>query len=91
MYEPRRILVPTDFSSHAEAALGISVQMASSYHGEITLLHVDEFPVSPLGALEVQGFLVAVLPERSRAIMPMLIFSSRVLVCSFTSARRTLS
>jgi nucleotide-binding universal stress UspA family protein len=55
MYELRRVLVPTDFSSHAEAALRLAVLMGSPYRARITILHVDEFPVSPLGALEVQG------------------------------------
>jgi nucleotide-binding universal stress UspA family protein len=55
MYEIHRILVPTDFSSHAEAALRLAVLIGSPFRAEITLLHVDEFPVSSLGALEVQG------------------------------------
>ena len=55
MYELRRVLVPTDFSSHAEAALRLAVLMGAPYRAGITILHVDEFPVSPLGALDVQG------------------------------------
>jgi nucleotide-binding universal stress UspA family protein len=50
VYELRRILVPTDFSPHAEAALEHAVYLGARFNAEITLLHVDEFVVSPLGA-----------------------------------------
>jgi nucleotide-binding universal stress UspA family protein len=66
MYELRRVLVPTDFSSHAEAALRFAVIMGSSYHAEITLFHVDEYPVSPLGAMEVQGAEIASFRRKTR-------------------------
>lgn len=51
MYELRRILVPIDFSRHAEAALEHAALLGSPYEAAITLLHVDEFIVSPMGAL----------------------------------------
>lgn len=51
MFTFRRILVPTDFSTHAAAALEHAVLLGARYNAEITLLHVDEFVVSPLGAL----------------------------------------
>jgi nucleotide-binding universal stress UspA family protein len=50
MYQLRRILVPTDFSRHAAAAFDHAVTLAIRYGAEITLMHVDEFVVSPLGA-----------------------------------------
>jgi nucleotide-binding universal stress UspA family protein len=50
MYEVRRILVPTDFSRHATDALEHAIAFGHRFHAEITLLHVDEFRVSPLGA-----------------------------------------
>jgi len=53
MYEIRRIMAPTDFSKHAEDALEHAVVLGEQYRAEITLLHVDEFMVSPLGAREV--------------------------------------
>ncbi len=67
MYEPRRLLVPIDFSSHSETALQHAVAMGSVYHAEITLLYVDEFPVSPLGALGIGGEEIAAYRERERA------------------------
>lgn len=48
MYELRTILVPTDFSYHAEEALEHAVLLGERYSADITLLHVDEFSVSPL-------------------------------------------
>lgn len=50
MYRLRRILVPTDFSKHAEDALEHAVSLGERYEAEITLLHVDEFSVSPVGS-----------------------------------------
>ena len=52
MYQLRRILVPTDFSYHAADALCHAVRLGAQYNAEITLLHVDEFIVSPIGALD---------------------------------------
>jgi nucleotide-binding universal stress UspA family protein len=66
MYEPRRVLVPTDFSPHADAALRLAVLMGTPNHVEITLLYVDEFPVSPLGALQVQGKEVTAYRKKER-------------------------
>ncbi len=50
MYSMNRILVPTDFTRHAEAALEHATLLGAPYQAEVTVLHVDEFPVSPLGA-----------------------------------------
>jgi nucleotide-binding universal stress UspA family protein len=50
MYQLGRILVPTDFSPHAETALEHAVTLGARYEAEIVLLHVDEFAVSPIGA-----------------------------------------
>jgi nucleotide-binding universal stress UspA family protein len=58
MYELRRILVPTDFSKHADEALEYALYLGSRFHPEIVLLHVDEFPVSSLGAADVRNDLV---------------------------------
>lgn len=59
MYKLNRILVPTDFSDHAAESLDHAVQLGAQYDAEITLLHVDEFSVSPLGALGVQAEYIA--------------------------------
>lgn len=40
----KRILVPTDFSSHAESALKIAAQLAKKSNAEIFLLHMIEVP-----------------------------------------------
>lgn len=48
----KKILVPTDFSEHAENALKIAAQLAKKYKGEIYLLHMIELPVdmtNPVG------------------------------------------
>ncbi len=40
----KRILVPTDFSEHAENALRVAAQIARKHDGEIILLHMLELP-----------------------------------------------
>lgn len=40
----KRILVPTDFSQHAEYALKVAAQIAKKNNGEIFLLHMLELP-----------------------------------------------
>lgn len=64
MYEMRRILVPTDFSRHATEALEHALLFGERYRPEITLLHVDEFPVSPLGAAGVRDEAVQQYQQR---------------------------
>lgn len=41
MYELRRILVPTDFSRHADEALEYVLYLGGQFHPEVVLLHVD--------------------------------------------------
>ncbi len=40
MFEPKNILVPTDFSAYADRALKIAVDIAKKYKSKIYLLHV---------------------------------------------------
>jgi len=40
MFEPKNILVPTDFSAYANEALRIAVDIAKKYNAKIYLLHV---------------------------------------------------
>jgi nucleotide-binding universal stress UspA family protein len=40
----KRILVPTDFSEHAEAALKVAAQIARQNNSEIIILHILELP-----------------------------------------------
>lgn len=42
----KRILVPTDFSQHAEYALKVASQIAQKNNGEIFLIHMLELPTS---------------------------------------------
>ncbi len=39
MFEPKKILVPTDFSSHADQALKAAVDMAKQFNSKLFLLH----------------------------------------------------
>lgn len=40
----KKILIPTDFSEHAEYALKVAAQIARKHNGEIILLHMLELP-----------------------------------------------
>ncbi len=40
MFEPKRILVPTDFSEHSDKALQEAIGIAEKYNSKIYLLHV---------------------------------------------------
>ncbi len=40
----KKILIPTDFSQHAEYALKVAAQIAKKHNGEIILLHMLELP-----------------------------------------------
>lgn len=40
MFQPRKILVPTDFSRDADAAFGYALSIAAKYTARIFLLHV---------------------------------------------------
>lgn len=69
MYELEKILVPTDFSRHTDDALEHAVTFGEEYGAEITLLHVDEFNVSPLGAAEVHDETVVAYQRRKEAFL----------------------
>ena len=47
----KRILVPTDFSNHAEYALKVAAQIAKKNDGEIFLIHMLELPTAGADAL----------------------------------------
>jgi nucleotide-binding universal stress UspA family protein len=40
MFQPRKILVPTDFSNDSDAALRMALSIAATYQARIFLLHV---------------------------------------------------
>jgi nucleotide-binding universal stress UspA family protein len=47
----KKILVPVDFSNHAEYALKVAAQIAKKNNGEILLIHMLELPISGNDAL----------------------------------------
>ena len=42
----RKILVPIDFSSHSDAALGLAIELARESGGAVHLLHAYELPAA---------------------------------------------
>jgi len=66
MYELKRILVPTDFSRHADDALEHAMDLGERYEAEITLLHVDEFVVSAMMSEEIEDEPVTVFRDKVR-------------------------
>lgn len=66
MFEFRTILVPTDFSYHAEEALEYAVLLGERYEADITLLHVDEFPVSPMSLEEIDDPVILAYREKKQ-------------------------
>jgi len=42
MFEPKRILVPTDFTEDSDRALREAIDIAAASHGKIFMLHVDQ-------------------------------------------------
>jgi nucleotide-binding universal stress UspA family protein len=42
MFQPRHILVPTDFSDHSNYALQVAIDLARQHGATLTLLHVAE-------------------------------------------------
>jgi nucleotide-binding universal stress UspA family protein len=49
----RDILVPHDFSPHADAALALAIELAAASKGRIHLMHVFGIPVEMLSPYEV--------------------------------------
>lgn len=62
----RRILVPTDFSDTADAALTLAIQVAGQFHAELELLHVTQTVMVLPPPLELISFptLMPDLPVR---------------------------
>jgi universal stress protein A len=50
MFEPKRILVPTDFSEHSDKALQEALDIAGKYNSKIYLLHVIDKQVQQCAA-----------------------------------------
>lgn len=69
MYELHTILVPTDFSKHSDNALEHAVYFGTPFRSEITVLHVDELSVSPLGAAGIDDEVMRRFRERQAALV----------------------
>ena len=50
----RRILVPHDFSPHADAALDLAIELAGPSKARIRLMHLFQIPMEMLSPYEVQ-------------------------------------
>ncbi len=64
----KRILVPTDFSSHAEYALKVAAQIARDNDSEIILLHMLELPSQASDALGSGSDIPEIMFFKSKAI-----------------------
>jgi nucleotide-binding universal stress UspA family protein len=64
----KRILVPTDFSKHAEYALKVAAQIAKTNNSEIILLHMLELPHQSSDALGMGSDIPEIMFFKNRAI-----------------------
>lgn len=64
----KRILVPTDFSKHAEYALKVAAQIARANNSEIILLHMLELPHQSSDALGMGSDIPEIMFFKNRAI-----------------------
>jgi nucleotide-binding universal stress UspA family protein len=64
----KRILVPTDFSKHAEYALKVAAQIARENNSEIVLLHMLELPSQGKDALGSGSGIPEIMYFKDRAI-----------------------
>lgn len=64
----KRILVPTDFSEHAEYALKVAAQIARDNNSEIILLHMLELPHQGSDALGAGSDIPEIMLFKNRAI-----------------------
>ena len=64
----KRILVPTDFSKHAEYALKVAAQIARENNSEIILLHMLELPNQGNDALGAGSDIPEIMFFKNRAI-----------------------
>lgn len=60
MLKPTRILVPTDFSGYADAALRQALDIAEEYKAEVYVLHVVEVKLHSLYEYEFAGKVASV-------------------------------
>lgn len=63
----RSILVPTDFSEHAKAALDLALELAPKFEAKVHLLHAYEIPISAIPPYGVEMPPALVLEVRDAA------------------------
>lgn len=68
MFEPRRILVPTDFTRDSARALREAVDIAASSKGKVYLLHVDEKIPAIIGEAALDPKLIAATEKNDEVI-----------------------
>lgn len=64
----KKILIPTDFSQHAEYALKVAAQIAKKNNGEIILLHMLELPHQASDAVGVGSDIPEIMFFKNAAI-----------------------
>ncbi len=67
MFEPRRILVPTDFSENSERALREAIDIAAVSHGKVYLLHVDDRMPIAVGDAVIDPEVIAAVEKNDEA------------------------
>jgi nucleotide-binding universal stress UspA family protein len=67
MFEPRRILVPTDFSENSERALREAIGIAAVSHGKVYLLHVDDRMPIAVGDAVIDPEVIAAVEKNDEA------------------------
>lgn len=66
MIRIRRILVPTDFSSHSRRALAWATTLARPFAAETVILHVMEPPLAPAVPIGIGGAAIASITDEMR-------------------------
>jgi nucleotide-binding universal stress UspA family protein len=66
-----KILVPTDFSEHASAALAMAIELAQKFDAQIVLLHAYQLPIAgaPYGPMVSSGHLFVHAEETARRLL----------------------
>ena len=68
MFEPRRILVPTDFTEDSDRALREAIGIAAVSRGKVYLLHVDQKIPVAVGDAVIDTEVIAAVEKHDEAI-----------------------
>lgn len=68
VFEPRRILVPTDFTEDSDRALREAIDIAATSRGKVYLLHVDENIPVVIGEAVLDAKMVAATEKNDEMI-----------------------